>query len=221
MHALGDVNKMKWFWADLHFDHDAIVTKMGRPAECPEAWYHEAITAININVKRTDWLYLLGDFAWKRPGFWRSQIRCKNIYLIVGNHDPGPVKLKNVFGGNFSEYKMVKCCGVPTVLCHYPFAFWDKSHRGSYHLHGHLHYNKHREAMMDQMQLPFNADTGKRRSMDVAPEHSLERWGYYRPFNEEDVHEILGARKGHDFPKGDPEWADTDKADEAADQSSS
>jgi calcineurin-like phosphoesterase family protein len=192
---------MKWFWSDLHLDHDAIVTKMGRPAESPEHWREQAIDAINSNVGRGDCLYLLGDFAFKNPGRWKKEIQCNNIFLIVGNHEPSATKLQNVFGGNVALIKDVKCCGVHTVLCHYPMAYWDRSHYGSYHLYGHLHLSWERERMMDRLSRPTIDEPGQRRSMDVSPEASLHHFGEYRPFNEEDVHEILSVREGHDDPK--------------------
>jgi calcineurin-like phosphoesterase family protein len=162
-----------------------------------------AINALNHHVQKTDSLYLLGDFAFKTPGRWRPLINCKNVWLIRGNHEPGPEKLKNVFGHQVADIKGVKCCGVHTVLCHYPMAYWDKSHYGSYHLYGHLHLSWEREGMMDLLVKPsrYHSDIGERRSMDVSPEASLYHFGEYRPFNEEDVHKILGAREGHDDPK--------------------
>ena len=42
---------------------------------------------------------------------------------------------KDIFG-TVDEY------GIELVgLCHYPLAVWDQSHRGSYHLYGHIHNN--------------------------------------------------------------------------------
>jgi calcineurin-like phosphoesterase family protein len=183
---------MKWFWADLHFDHDAIVTKMLRKADSPESWYETAINAMNMFVSRNDSLYLLGDFSFKRPGFWRSQIDCKNVHLIKGNHEPGAEKLRNVFGGQVYDIKEVKVCETRTILCHYPMAYWNRSHRGSYHLYGHIHHHLGRERVMDM--------SGDRKSMDVSPEASLDYLGLQRPFNEIDIHNLLSGRKGHDQP---------------------
>ena len=193
---------MKHFWSDIHIDHDNIVTKMGRPAESPAHWRALAINAINHHVHKTDQLYLLGDFAFKNPGKWRQLINCKHVFLVIGNHEPGVTKLTNVFGGSFSHRKEVKCCGIHTVLDHYPLCYWNKSHNGSYHLYGHLHMSWEREAMMDRLRRPSTSlGAPQRRSMDVCPESSLHWFKEYRPFNEEDVHRILGARIGHDDPK--------------------
>jgi len=185
---------MKWFWSDPHFDHEAIASKMGRKTEGIDSWNACAIEAINKHVDRHDQFFILGDFTWKRPGYWRQQINCKHITLIRGNHDDGITKLQNVFGaGNIYDLRVVKVRGVHTVLCHYPMAFWDRSHKGSYHLYGHIHYSAPREKLLDLL--------GDRKSMDVSPEASLDYFGYYRPFNEDDIYTILSARKGHDFPK--------------------
>ena len=59
---------------------------------------------------------------------------------------------------------------------------------------------------MDQLIRPSDCNqlggvVVQRRSMDVCPEASLHHFGEYRPFTEEDVHQILGARKGPDDPK--------------------
>ena len=193
----GDQMINRWFMADPHFDHEAIASKMGRKVGGDgtiESWNQHCLDCINKHVARTDFLYFLGDFCWKRPGFWRTQIRCKNITLIRGNHDTGITKLREVFGsGNVTDMKVVKIHGVHTVLFHYPIAFWDRSHHGSYHLYGHIHYSPPRERLLDLL--------GDRKSMDVSPEAALDHFGEYRPFHQDDIHSILSVRKGHDFPK--------------------
>lgn len=182
---------MKHFWADLHLDQgETLITQLGRPAASPEDWCELCIEGINRSVAKGDILYLLGDFAFKRPGYWRQKIKCQ-CFLIRGNHDPNITKLKNVFGGNIASYKLVKCCNVKTALFHYPMCFWDASHRGGFHLYGHIHNHQLREYVMDQF-MPG------RRSLDVSPESSLLRLGELRPFSEDDVYGILSRRSGHD-----------------------
>jgi len=195
---------MKWFMADPHFDHEAIATKMGRKIDGEgniESWNQKCLDVLNEHVGRQDQLFILGDFTWKNPGKWRSSINCKHITLIRGNHDTGITRLRAVFGcDNVQDTKVVKIHGVYTVLFHYPIAFWDRSHRGSYHLYGHIHHSQPREALLDLL--------GDRKSMDVSPEAALDHFGYYRPFSEDDIHSILSVRKGHDFlkmlPNGGP-----------------
>jgi len=179
---------MKWFWADIHFESEKIAGLRG--FDSLEKWQKTAIDALNLFVDRQDALYLLGDFASNRPGYWREKINCRHVYLIRGNHEPGAKKLQNVFGGNVWDIKEVKVHGVRTILCHYPMMFWNRSHIDSYHLYGHIHCSQPREAFMDL--------AGDRRSMDVSPEASRKYLGGMRPFSETDVHSILSTRRGHE-----------------------
>lgn len=182
---------MKWFWADLHFEQgETLITKLGRPATSPEEWCERCVDGINRNVKKSDCLYLLGDFAFGRLMFWRQRIKCR-CFLIIGNHDVCVSKIRHVFGDNYARDKIVKCCGIKTHVYHYPLAFWEGSHRGEYHLYGHIHADAPKEAMMDRF-MPG------RRSMCTSPESSLDKLGEMRPFSEEDVHAILSQRAGHD-----------------------
>ncbi len=183
---------MKWFWADLHFDHNALITKMNRAAPSIEWWNETAIAKINEYIRRNDEFYILGDFAWRNPAEWRRRIECKNLFLIKGNHDRS---VNKVFP-HMWDLKEVKVHGVPTILCHYPLAFWDKSHYGSYHLYGHIHCSLPREQRLDLL--------GERRSLDVSPESSRIHFNEYRPFNGDDVHRILKDRIGHDKPVLEP-----------------
>ncbi|MHC4302851.1 MAG: hypothetical protein ACYS7Y_36805 [Planctomycetota bacterium] len=163
------------------------------PKDCDE---HDEymIHSANHWVYKDDILYILGDFCKEKPGRYRQLLRCKNIHFILGNHDQ-PAKIRNVFGGNVWDNRMVTVKGEPTRkvwCCHYPTAFWDQCFRGSYHVYGHLHNDKKREAMMD-LGMPG------RRSMDVGVDHAYERYGEYRPFSATAVFNILRHRGGHDM----------------------
>ena len=39
------------------------------------------------------------------------------------------------------DYARINDGGIDVVLFHYPIAVWDKQHRGSIHLYGHIHDN--------------------------------------------------------------------------------
>jgi len=137
---------MDWFTADTHFCHDAIRRHSNRPFSTTEEM--DAVLLDNINgcVKRTDTLYHLGDFSWRNIEHYRSQIKCKNVYLILGNHDKytktgQPYKGHfKIFSGIYLIYRY-KCLMLPSriTLCHYPMKSWQNSVHGAWHFHGHCH----------------------------------------------------------------------------------
>ena len=180
-----------YFTADVHFDHADFYEKLGRirPFDMDE-WNGLMLESINTRAARADRLFILGDFAWKRPGYWRQQIRCRHVTLIIGNHDK-EAKCRNVFGGSMYNTRMVKkICGSARVfLSHYPHAHWPASHHGSLHLYGHCH--NQREACLD-------AVWPERRSMDVSPDTAFQLTGEWRPFEDTEIVERLMQRKGHD-----------------------
>ncbi len=135
---------------------------------------------INRLVAPDDILWHLGDFAYGKlttietVEFTRSQILCKNINLIVGNHDKLIFKserLKKMFN-NIYNYYIGIIGNKKFLLTHRPPALkyntenwnwektlWDseqKKDRGIICLHGHTHNNSHRN--------PYNL--------------SVELWGY-------------------------------------------
>lgn len=91
-----------WFMSDPHYNHKNIVkgctnwkeTK-GSDQKCREfktlEEHNDAIVSgINKYVKEDDILYCLGDWSFGGiNSIWefRNRIRCKNIHLILGNHD--------------------------------------------------------------------------------------------------------------------------------------
>jgi calcineurin-like phosphoesterase family protein len=117
------------------------------------------IKNINCLVREDDVLFHLGD--WSFGGYdniseFRQQIRCKNIHLLLGNHDHHIERnaggIQRLFNSvhNYLKVEIV----IPNqpssenqrtqirktfVLCHYPIASWHDMNRGVIHLHGHVH----------------------------------------------------------------------------------
>jgi calcineurin-like phosphoesterase family protein len=129
------------------------------------------INGINSTVGENDILIHLGD--WSFGGFdkieeFRNQIVCKNIHLILGNHDHHIQNNKEDIQDLFlsvNQYlyltvvEQAKSKNEPAqkhrfVLSHYPIASWQDMGQGVMHLHGHVH-------------LPKGKRVGPGRMMDV------------------------------------------------------
>jgi calcineurin-like phosphoesterase family protein len=163
---------MKWFTADTHFDHEKLLASRPRFSSIEEM-NAVILEGINRNVQRSDELFILGDYCWNKPGSFRNKINCRKVHLIWGNHD------KENYGQHFSEkhdVKMIKVGEHSCWLSHYPHCFWPSSHHGSFHLYGHMHY---------QRELWMNYALGdQRRSMDVGVDSINAYLGSYRPISE-------------------------------------
>lgn len=129
---------MIYFTSDTHFGHRNIIEYCNRPFKDVEEMDREIINNINSMVKHDDTLYHLGDFSFN-VGKYRALINCKNIILVLGNHDK--YKYARGYFNAISEYLKIVVNNKKIILCHYPFAKWDCSHHGSYHLFGHCHGN--------------------------------------------------------------------------------
>lgn len=176
---------MKFFTSDCHFGHEAIAKLRG--FEDSSIHDETLLGLINLYVQPKDTLYILGDFAWSKPGKYRQQIDCKTVYLIAGNHDKVQAS-KRVFGGNFRETMMVKLGEHKAWLSHYPHAYWPSSHHGTFHLYGHMH---------GYYESTLNYVWRHRRSMDVCPDHANLLLGSPHPFSELDIIHFLAGREGH------------------------
>ena len=103
------------------------------------------VNHLNEKVDQDDILFHLGDFAWGNPyniQQFRERIICKNIILILGNHDKEIRKRQNLR----SLFTEVYDYGYETYIHKIRFVFnhcamrvWNGSHRGSIHLFGHSH----------------------------------------------------------------------------------
>lgn len=180
---------MIFFTADTHFGHNNIISKMDRTGfSTIEEHDNHLISQINKYVHKDDTLYILGDFAWKRPQKYRPKIICRNVHLILGNHDKAFAS--SIVFGDMHHIKIIKLyTKEKAVLCHYPIAYWPASHYNAYHLYGHMHAK--REETLDRL-FP------DRRSMDVGMDNAYRLLGEYRPFSEHDITNLLAHKIGHD-----------------------
>jgi calcineurin-like phosphoesterase family protein len=97
----------------------------------------------NDLIAPEDLVYILGDVAFlpaqKAAEF---MMRCNGTKILVeGNHDRKTLN-DPTFRKCFKEvhqYLRIVYDGTTVCMFHYPIAEWDQMHRGSVHLHGHLH----------------------------------------------------------------------------------
>lgn len=167
-----------YFTSDNHYFHKNILhLGKGRPFETMEEMHQEMIDRWNSVVNGGDFVYHIGDFAYKgHPKEVESILGQLNgrKYFISGNHDKGNIK-KSRHWQKVWEYFELTVGKQRIVLCHYPFEEWNGSWRGSWHLHGHCHGN-----------LPIN-DTLKR--IDVGVDcHN------FTPISFEQVEEIMSHK---------------------------
>ena len=137
---------MIYFTADLHLGHANIIKHCNRPFKTVHEMDITLLKNINVKVRENDTLYIVGDFAWwkckqDQLRAYRSQILCKNIHLLLGNHDyPIKNKLLPLFS-SVEDIKSLKIKDQKIILCHYAMRTWNCSHHGAYHLYGHSHNN--------------------------------------------------------------------------------
>ncbi len=141
-----------WLTADWHLDHENIIRHAERPF-CNAADMGNAIIAgVNRVVRPEDHIIHVGDLHLGKAheaSYWLHQIRCKNLYLIKGDHDN---RLWNGIKQYVSHIKLLpdittmfyntgREYDLRIVLCHWPFASWAGKHYGGINLHGHSHGN--------------------------------------------------------------------------------
>jgi len=163
-----------WITSDTHFGHKNIVRGVTnwrtQDGEIPvdstrdfntiEEMNQRLVDGINNSVGQDDTLIMLGDVSFggfDNIGLFLDRLICKNIHLILGNHD---THIENNRGGiqdkflSVQHYLEVNIEGKNFVLCHYPLQSWHGLNKGVIHLHGHSH-------------LGVNKKFGKGKKMDV------------------------------------------------------
>jgi len=140
-----DPNKL-WFTSDTHFGHRGILKHQQTRSHFSSLEEMDETLIFNWNsrVKPGDCIFHLGDF------FLCSSDRAKSIlsrlngeiHLIEGNHDSNAHTLRK----KLASYRQIAEVNVDDpdrkvciICCHYCMRTWNKSHHGSWHIHGHSH----------------------------------------------------------------------------------
>lgn len=162
-------NQKLFFTSDTHFGHSNIcratttwegADNLTRDFPSLDAMNDALVNGINNKVGQNDILIHLGD--WSFGGFdniqkFRDRIVCKNIHLILGNHDHHIMNNRSNIRDSFlsvHHYKYItvvrpsKIKGeghdkLPFILCHFPIASWHDMDQDVIHLHGHVHLPPH------------------------------------------------------------------------------
>ncbi|MEK6833173.1 MAG: metallophosphoesterase family protein [Nanoarchaeota archaeon] len=129
-----------FFSSDLHINHFNIIEYSNRPFKDVYEMNETIISNWNKVVKPNDIVYFLGDFIFSRDiNEIERYIKMLNgkINIIFGNHDKVVKRAngfysKNVVLEEYIDNQLV-------VMYHYAMRVWNKSHFGSYMLHGHSH----------------------------------------------------------------------------------
>lgn len=191
-----------WFTSDTHYSHTNLVSgvtrwrnadgeiPMNAVREFPDVDTMNELMVDNINkcVDAEDWLIHLGDWSFggiERISEFREQINCKNIVLVLGNHDHHIQKekrLQKLFThvAHYEEMGITRKEGKQKlILCHYPIISWNGMREGTFMLHGHQHLKGDSRF----------CDRGNRR-MDIGLCGSPD----FRPYHFEELVNILSER---------------------------
>lgn len=163
-----------WITSDTHYGHKnicrgvtnwrlpdgTIPISQTRDFKSIEQMNDTIVNNINEVVKQEDILIHLGD--WSFGGFenirkFYDRIICKNIHLILGNHDHHILNNRENVQELFltvSQYETLVIGKQEFRLMHYPISSWDGLNKGVMHLHGHCH-------------LPTELRFGKGKRVDV------------------------------------------------------
>lgn len=175
-----------WITSDTHYSHKNICRGVTawrtQEGEIPisqtrdfttiEKMNSTIVNNINEVVGQDDILIHLGDWSFggfeQIREFW-DRIICKNIHLVLGNHDHHIENNRDGSQGLFksvSHYNTLEIGQFKFRLMHYPISSWDGLGKGVMHLHGHCH-------------LPNNLKLSRGQRMDVGMDGNPE----FRPYN--------------------------------------
>ena len=119
---------MIWFTSDLHLCHDRQFVYKARGFDTVDEMNEALVNNINDCVKEGDTLYILGDLGLGQDTdkvvCLLNRIKCKEIYIIRGNHDTDSrlkeyvnsfYNLKGIYDAKYLRYGKYHL-----YLSHYP-----------------------------------------------------------------------------------------------------
>lgn len=156
-----------FFTSDTHYNHSNICSattqwvpanRNTRQFDSLKAMNDTLVNNINEVVGENDILIHLGD--WSFGGFmsiaeFRNRINCKNIHIVLGNHDHHIAKNKWNVAELFKSVHSYLVLNIRRpaedgrvdkfnfVCMHFPIASWIDMNAGFIHLHGHVHLPPH------------------------------------------------------------------------------
>ena len=186
-----------WITSDTHYSHKNICrgvtnwrTKDGKiPIESTrdfntiEDMNSVIVDNINSKIGPDDTLIHLGDLSFggfDKIGQFLDRLVCKNIHLVLGNHDHHiKNNLENIHDRFLSvqNYLEVNIGGANFVLSHYPLCSWNQLSKGAIQLHGHVH-------------LPTNKKWGNGKRLDVGVDGN-----HYQPYKLTEIVHMMDRRE--------------------------
>ncbi len=133
-----------WMISDTHAGHKNILSLSNRPFNTIEEHDDYLVQQINKVVQPNDILYHHGDWSlgiFENAIKFREKINCKNIHLIIGNHDKHKLHKKE-FIQLFSSVNHIVEKTIHKqriVMQHYCMRIWDGIQWGAIHTFGHSH----------------------------------------------------------------------------------
>ena len=172
-----------FFISDTHFFHKNIIKYCERPFSSVEEMNEHIVRVWNERVGHQDVVYHLGDVIFggrEKANTILPRLKGQKI-LVRGNHDQIKIVESHfTLAGNLVSIKPKN--DLQIILCHFPLAVWENSHKGSYHFHGHSHGS-----------LP-----SKGRRLDIGVDGFCKHYNY-GPVSLEEIMEVMKAAEVY-FP---------------------
>lgn len=173
------------FTSDCHFYHRRICEFTDRPFANVDEMNDALIAQWNKQVQPDDDIYHLGDFLFgglSKIENILSQLNGRK-HFIMGNHDDrkhwSKIDKEKYNIAWTRDVADININGQHIVMCHYPFAIWNQSHRSSWNLHGHSHGS-------------FPEQQNKQ--LDVGIDKSFQLYGEHRLFTFDDIKEYMDKK---------------------------